>query len=57
MFSNYQLDLIERSLSLLLSNYDEYDLEELMYTESELEAEVKLLQEKIKKEKELAIEP
>tara|TARA_R110002020_G_scaffold206375_3_gene411698 strand:+ start:413 stop:586 length:174 start_codon:yes stop_codon:yes gene_type:complete len=43
----YQLWIIIRALSLLLSNYDEYDLEELMYTPEELESEIILLQEKI----------
>lgn len=47
MFSNYQLAIVSRSLGLLRSNYDEYDLEALMYSESELEAEVELLQDKI----------
>tara|TARA_R110000744_G_scaffold350985_1_gene456719 strand:+ start:1402 stop:1566 length:165 start_codon:yes stop_codon:yes gene_type:complete len=43
----YQLNIISKSLSVLLSNYDEYDLEQLMYTPEELEAEIFLLQEKI----------
>ena len=43
----YQLWIIIRALRVLLSNYDEYDLEELMYTPEELEAEITLLQEKI----------
>ena len=43
----YQLWIIIRALRILSSNYDEYDLEELMYTPEELEAEIILLQEKI----------
>tara|TARA_R110002167_G_scaffold182348_1_gene382753 strand:+ start:856 stop:1029 length:174 start_codon:yes stop_codon:yes gene_type:complete len=43
----YQLWIIIRALRVLLSNYDEYDLEELMYTPEELESEIILLQEKI----------
>ena len=43
----YQLWIIIRALRVLLSNYDEYDLEELMYTPEELESEITLLQEKI----------
>ena len=30
-----------------MSNYDEYDLDELMYTGAELEAEIDLIREKI----------
>ena len=43
----YQLWIIIRALRVLLSNYDEYDLEELMQTPEELESEITLLQEKI----------
>ena len=43
----YQLWIIIRALRILSSNYDEYDLEELMYTPEELESEITLLQEKI----------
>jgi hypothetical protein len=43
----YQLWIIIRALRILSSNYDEYDLEELMYTPEELESEIILLQEKI----------
>ena len=43
----YQCNIINKALSVLLSNYDEYDLEHLMYTPEELEAEIFLLQEKI----------
>jgi hypothetical protein len=43
----YQLWILIRALRILLSNYDEYDLEELMYTPEELESEIILLQEKI----------
>ena len=44
---DYQVRIIDRALSLLSSNYDEYDLEELMYTESELEAEIDTIREKL----------
>jgi hypothetical protein len=45
---HYQLVIIERGLSLLLANYDDYDLEDLMYSERELEVEIAIIQEKIK---------
>lgn len=44
---DYQLEIIERALSLLLSNYDDYDLEHLKYSDLELEAEIFELQERI----------
>jgi hypothetical protein len=37
---DYQLEIIERALSLLESNYDSYDLEYLMYSGLELEFNV-----------------
>ena len=40
MFDKLQLDIIERALGVLISNYDEYDLEKLGYTGEELEAEI-----------------
>jgi len=43
----YQIWILIRALHVLLTNYDEYDLEELMYTPEELESEIILLQEKI----------
>tara|TARA_R110000796_G_scaffold74139_2_gene166509 strand:+ start:710 stop:943 length:234 start_codon:yes stop_codon:yes gene_type:complete len=43
----YQWNIISKSLSVLLSNYDDYDLEQLMYTPEELEAEIFSLQKKI----------
>ena len=43
---DYQLEIIERALSLLLSNYDDYDLEHLKYSDLELEAEIFELQER-----------
>jgi hypothetical protein len=50
---DYQLEIIERALSLLESNYDSYDLEHLMYSGLELEAEIRFIKEKI--EKKLAV--
>jgi|TARA_R110002020_G_scaffold206249_2_gene411423 hypothetical protein len=46
-FKEYQLEIINRALSLLVSNYDRYDLEELMYSGLELEGEIIILQEKV----------
>tara|TARA_Y100001951_G_C11170703_1_gene200087 strand:- start:36 stop:191 length:156 start_codon:yes stop_codon:yes gene_type:complete len=40
MFDKLQLDIIERALGVLISNYDEYDLEKLGYTGEELETEI-----------------
>jgi|TARA_R100000995_G_scaffold83287_1_gene58844 hypothetical protein len=48
-FKDYQLEIIERALSLLESNYDRYDLEHLMYSGLELESEIRLIKEKIDK--------
>ena len=39
MFEVYELELLSRSLSILIANYDEYDLEELGYSSAELESE------------------
>ena len=44
---DYQIEIINRALSLLSSNYDNYDLEELMYSGAELESEIFLIQEKL----------
>ena len=44
---DYQIEIINRALSLLFSNYDRYDLEELMYSGLELESEIFLIQEKM----------
>ena len=46
---DYQLEIVERALSLLLSNYDDYDLEDLNYSCFELEAEIYDIQEKVAK--------
>ena len=43
----YQLEIIQRGLSLLLSNYNSYDLDALMYSGLELESEIMLLNERI----------
>ena len=47
---DYQLEIINRALSLLQSNYDRYDLEELMYSGLELESEIHLIREKLETE-------
>ncbi len=39
-FKSYQLDIINRALAILISNYDDDDLEKLDYTGPELEAEI-----------------
>ena len=44
---DYQIEIINRAMSLLMSNYDRYDLEELMYSGLELESEIILIQEKL----------
>tara|TARA_R110002020_G_scaffold117331_2_gene268122 strand:- start:519 stop:779 length:261 start_codon:yes stop_codon:yes gene_type:complete len=44
---DYQIEIINRALSLLSSNYDRYDLEELMYSGLELESEIHIIQEKL----------
>mgnify|MGYP003648985039 FL=1 len=46
-FKDYEINIIRRALSLLISNYDEYDLEELMYSGVELESEINLILEKL----------
>ena len=46
---DYQIEIINRAMSLLMSNYDRYDLEELMYSGLELESEIILIQEKLEK--------
>jgi hypothetical protein len=45
---DYQLAIVRRALSLMLSNYDEFDLEQLMYSDTELESEIEILLEKVK---------
>ena len=45
---DYQIEIINRAMSLLLYNYDRHDLEELMYSGLELESEIILIQEKLK---------
>ena len=44
---DYQIEIINRALLLICSNYDRYDLEELMYSGLELESEIFLIQEKM----------
>jgi|TARA_Y100000739_G_C20284384_1_gene318144 hypothetical protein len=44
---DYQIEIIDRALSLLSCNYDRYDLEELMYSGLELESEIDLIRRKI----------
>jgi len=44
---DYQIEIINRAMSLLSSNYDSYDLEALMYSGLELESEIHLIQEKL----------
>ena len=44
---DYQIEIINRALSLLMCNYDGDDLEELMYSGLELGSEIILIQEKI----------
>lgn len=50
MFNSYQLKIVERALKVLIANYDEYDLEELMYSNTELESEIGLILGLIKQE-------
>ena len=40
MLESYQKDIINRALAILISNYDDDDLEKLGYTGEELEAEI-----------------
>ena len=44
---DYQIEIINRAMSLFLYNYDSDDLEELMYSGLELESEIILIQEKL----------
>ena len=44
---DYQIEIINRALSYLRCDYDSDDLEELMYSGLELEAEIRLIQEKL----------
>jgi hypothetical protein len=50
---DYQLEIIERALCYLENDYDSHDLEDLMYSGLELEAEIRFIREKI--EKKLAV--
>jgi hypothetical protein len=47
MFEVYELELLSRSLSILMANYDEHDLEELRYSSEELESETAQLIKKV----------
>ena len=44
---DYQLEIINRGMSVFVANYDSYDLEELMYSGLELESEINLIKEKL----------
>tara|TARA_R100000742_G_C4242326_1_gene61811 strand:- start:352 stop:543 length:192 start_codon:yes stop_codon:yes gene_type:complete len=44
---DYQIEIINRALSYLQSDYDSHDLEELMYSGLELESEITILKEKL----------
>ena len=44
---DYQIEIINRALSYLRCDYDSHDLEDLMYSGLELEAEIRLIQEKL----------
>ena len=46
---DYQLEIIERALCYLQNDYDSHDLEDLMYSGLELEAEIGVIKEKIGK--------
>ena len=48
MFDEYQLKIIEMALQYFKNDCDEHDLDELMYSESELASEINLIMEKIK---------
>jgi len=50
---DYQLEIIERALCYLENDYDSHDLEDLMYSGLELEAEIRVIKERI--EKKLAV--
>ena len=43
----YQLEIVNRAMSVFVANYDSHDLEELMHSGLELESEIFLIQEKI----------
>ena len=47
---DYQLEIMNRAMSLLLCNYDSDDLDTLMYSGLELESEIFLIQEKLETE-------
>tara|TARA_R100001244_G_scaffold118379_1_gene88113 strand:+ start:631 stop:786 length:156 start_codon:yes stop_codon:yes gene_type:complete len=47
MFDKYQLKIITVALHYLYHDYDQFDLEELMYSESELQSEIGLILDKI----------
>ena len=47
MLEVHELELIRRSLSILIANYDEYDLNELSYSNKELESEISQLINKV----------
>jgi|TARA_Y100001938_G_scaffold42416_1_gene58423 hypothetical protein len=42
---DYQIEIINRAMSLFLYNYDRHDLQELMYSDLELESEIFAIQE------------
>ena len=44
---DYQIEIINRAMSLFLCNYDSDDLDTLMYSGLELESEIFLIQEKL----------
>ena len=47
---DYQIEIINRAMSLFLCNYDSDDLDTLMYSGLELESEIFLIQEKLETE-------
>jgi hypothetical protein len=47
MFDEYQLKIIAMALQYLSNDCDEHDLDELMYSEPELAAEINSIMEKI----------
>jgi len=47
---DYQIEIINRAMSLLLCNYNSDDLDTLMYSGLELESEIFLIQEKLETE-------
>jgi|TARA_R110000787_G_scaffold68142_2_gene152438 hypothetical protein len=42
-FDKYQLKIISAALRVLIENYEDYDLESLMYSGTELEAEISFI--------------